>query len=173
MGYDERQQANSSGTLVAIIGVGLVLAILAIVAVAGVGLFWVRAARMESRDAVVAELQRAGVEAHRAEAMAQLEQARIAATPDPRLDFVLEIDREGNASSDGESMGLDELRAEIAKLKDETSNLFRVRINADPDCPVKHVVPVLEILDEVGDINVRIVASKESNVSADESKAEK
>jgi Na+-transporting methylmalonyl-CoA/oxaloacetate decarboxylase gamma subunit len=36
MGYDERQQSNSSGALVAVIGVGLVLAILAIIAVASV-----------------------------------------------------------------------------------------------------------------------------------------
>jgi biopolymer transport protein ExbD len=177
MGYDERQQPNSSATLVAVIGVGLVLAILAIIAVAAIGLFWVRA-RTQQAQAVaieqraIAELHRVGIKAQREGDLAQLEQSRVAATPDPRLNFVLEIDREGNASTIGERIGLDELRAVIAKQKDETSNVFRVRINADPDCPIKLVVPVLEVLDEVGDIDYRIVASKELDVSAGESKTD-
>jgi biopolymer transport protein ExbD len=152
-----------------VIAVGLVLAILAIIAVAAVGLYWVGA---RSQQAVAMEQQatvatRAEVEAHRAEAMAQLEQSRVAETPDPRLNFVLEIDREGNAKTGDERIGLDELRAEIAKLKDETSNVFRVHINADPDCPIKHVAPVLEVLDEVGDIDYRIVASENADATTD------
>ena len=43
-------------------------------------------------------------------------------------------------------------------------------INADPECPIKHIVPVLDVLDEAGDIDYRILAS---NVSADERKSEK
>ena len=46
MRYDQHQQRNSPGALVAVIGVGLVLAILGIV-VGGAALFWVRASRME------------------------------------------------------------------------------------------------------------------------------
>ena len=52
------------------LAIGLVLAILAIIAVAGVGLFWVRTARMESL--AVAEEQRAIAEAYRAEAEARM-----------------------------------------------------------------------------------------------------
>ena len=165
MGYDERQQPNSSGTMVAVIGVGLVLAILAIIAVAAVGLFWVRASTQQAqavaREQVVAELHRVGVEAQNASANAQLEQSRNAATPDPRLNFVLELDREGNASVDGEKIDLDELRARLAKSKDETSSTLSVRINADPEGPVKHVVSVLDVCNEVGDIDVRVVASSQ------------
>lgn len=178
MGYDERQQPNSSGALVAVIGVGLVLAILAIVAVAAVGLFWLRASTHQAQaiameERAIAELHRAGAEARRADALAQLEQSRVVATPDPRLNFVLELDREGNASTNGERIGLNELRAEIAKLKEVTSNVFRVRINVDPDCPIKLVVPVLKVLDEVGDIDHRIVTSKELDVSAGVRKTDK
>ena len=87
MGYDERQQPNSSGTLVAVIGVGLVLAILAIIAVAGVGLFWVRASTQQAQavameERAIDELHRTGAEAHLADAIAQLEQACVSAMPE-------------------------------------------------------------------------------------------
>lgn len=170
MGYDERQQSNSSGTLVAVIGVGLVLAILGIVVVAGVGLFWVRTSTVEQR--AIAELHRAGAEAQRAEVAARLDQSRVVATPDPRLHFVLEIDREGNTTIDGENIDLHELKAKLVKLKDETSNAFSIHINADSDCPIKHVISVLDVCEEVGDIDYRIVASTESDVSAYESKTD-
>lgn len=171
MGYDQHQQSNSSGALVAVIGVGLVLAILAIVVVAAVSLFWVRTSRMEAmvaQDRAVAELHRVGVKAQNASTNAQLEQARAAATPDSRLSFQLTIDQEGNLSVDGERIGLDELREEIAKLKDETSNAFSVRINADPECPAKHVVSVLDVCEEVGDVDYRVLSSKDSDMPADE-----
>ena len=143
MGYEERQQSNSSGALVAVIGVGLVLAILAIIAVAGVGLFWVRASTQQSQAVVgermVAELHRAGAEAHLADAMAQLEQSRVATTPDPRLNFVLGIDREGNLSVDGDVIGLNELKKRLAEFKDKSHNAFILRIDTDPDCPARHI----------------------------------
>ncbi|MCA9180644.1 MAG: hypothetical protein KDA51_04305, partial [Planctomycetales bacterium] len=110
MGYDERQQSNSSGALVAVIGVGLLLAILAIIAVAGVGLFWVRARTQQAHavameERAIAELhraeakaqlakieaQRAEVAAHRTAAMAQLKEPPNAPTPDPRLNFELKL----------------------------------------------------------------------------------
>ena len=168
MGYDERQQPNSTGTLVAVVGVGLVLAILGIVVVAAAGLFWVRARTGQAQavateQLAVAELRRAGVMAR-----VQLEEATVPAAPDPRLNFVLELDREGNTSVDGERIGRDELRAQLSKLKDETSNVFSVHVDADPECPIKHVIPVLDVCDEVGDIDVRIVSSKNSDVPADD-----
>lgn len=130
MGYDERQQPNSSGTLVAVLGVGLVLAILAIIVVAGVGLFWVRtstrqaqAIAMEQR--VIAELHRVGTEAQRESAMAQLEQPRVAANSDPRISFMVELDREGNSSIEEETIGLDELKSRLA-------NAFSLRAVRNP-----------------------------------------
>jgi Tfp pilus assembly protein PilE len=175
MGHDQQHHLNSSGALVAVIGVVLVLAILAIIAVTGVGLFWVRgrtqqaqAVAMEER--AIAELHRLGAEAHLADAMAQLEESQVD-TPGSRLDFVLEMDREGRMSVAGETVRLDELRAEIAKLKQETSNVFRVRIHADSYCPIKHLVPVLDFLDEVDDIEYRIASPESSALPADESDA--
>lgn len=91
-------------------------------------------------------------------------------TTGPRLHFELALDREGNASGNGERIGRDERRAEIAKLKQVTSSVFRGRINAASNRPIKHAVPVLDVLDEVGDIDYRVLAS---NVSADERQTEK
>jgi len=50
------------------------------------------------------------------------------------------------------------------KLKDETSNIFSVHINADPECPVKHVVLAADECEEVGDIDYRIMSSDSSGV---------
>ncbi|MCA9147048.1 MAG: hypothetical protein KDB05_29935 [Planctomycetales bacterium] len=168
MGYDQHQQPNSSGALVAVIGVGLVLAILAIIAVAGVGLFWVRARTQQAQavameERAIAELHRVGAEAHLADAMAQLEQAQIDA-PGSRLDFVLEIDREGNASVAGDVIGLDELKKRLAEFKDKSHNNFLLRIDADPDCPARHIIAVLDVCNEVGDIDYRIASSESTDV---------
>jgi biopolymer transport protein ExbD len=168
MGYDERQQPNSSGALAAVIGIGLVLAILAIIAVAAIGLFWVRARTQQSqavaRERVVAELHRAGAEAHLADAMAQLEQSRLKVTPGSRLNFVLEIDREGNLSVAGDVIGLDELKKRLAEFKDKSHNTFLLRIDTDPDCPARHIIAVLDMCDEVGDIDYQIASSESMDV---------
>jgi len=59
------------------------------------------------------------------------------------------------------------------KLKEDTSNAFSVQINADSECPVRHIVPVLAVSKEVGDIDSKLVSSKNSGESSDESNSEK
>ena len=171
MGHDQHQPPNSSGTLVAVIGAGLLLAILGIVVVAAIGLFWVRASTQQAR--AVAVQQEMVAEMQRSEAMNQLRklQDSTPARPDPRLSFEIQVDRDGNASTRGDRIDLDELKAETAKLKDETSNAFTVRITAASECPIKHLVAVLDVLNEVGDIDYLVELSKESDDSADESGA--
>jgi biopolymer transport protein ExbD len=168
MGYDERQQPNASGALVAVIGSGLVLAILAIIVVAGVGLFWVPARTQQAQavameERAIAELHRAGAEAHLADAMAQLEQSRVATTPDTRINFVLKLDREGNISVDDEMIGLDELKTRVAKAKSESSNEFLVRVIADSDCPKRHIKFVAAVFDEVGDVAWHVVSPENAD----------
>ena len=157
----------------------LLVALLGILVVAGVGLFFVRESKMQQAVAIesqmVAEVHRAKAEEQRTvgevrraeaeiqqavtqlqRAATQIRQSSVGAIPDPRLIFEVSIDREGNASIDGEGIGLDELRAQLAKLKDETSNSFSVHINADSECPVKHIIPVLDVCKELGDIDFSI-----------------
>ena len=178
MGYDQHHQSSSSGALVGVVVAVLLFAVLGILVVVGAGLFFVQTSRVEAmvaRDRAVAELRRVGVEAHNADAEAQreVEEARVEATPDPRLNFVVKLDREGNASVDGENIDLDELKAQLAKLKEETGNAFSVQINAGAECPVKHVVSVLDVCKEVGDIDYRVALPSGSDSSPDdESNAE-
>ena len=181
MGYDERHQSSSSGAIVANVVAGLLFAILAIIAVAAVGLFWVRTDVVQmqavaTEQRLVTEVQLKEAEAQRAitqqavtrvqlkDGIVQIQDSSSATTPDPKLDFVLVIDRVGIMSVDGEKIDLDELKARLLKLKDETSNVFQVHVNADPECPIKHVTPVLDVCNEVGDIDYQIVASE--NVDA-------
>ena len=181
MGHDH-QQSSSSGAVVAIVAAVLLVAILGILVVAGVGLFFVKADRMESRAAafraVAEELRAEGeviqsvVQEQRAEATPQIQESNVGAIPAPRLNFEVTLDREGNASIDGEEIGLDELKAQLAKLKDETSNAFSVRINVDPECPVKHVIPVLDVCKKVGDIDFSIESSGGADSSPDEDDAD-
>jgi len=190
MGHDH-QQSSSSGAVIAIVVAVLLVGIVGLLAVAGAGLLLVRGSKMQQAVAIesqmVAEVhrakseeQRAVAEVHLAEAeiqqavsqlqraATQIQQSSVGAIPDPRLNFVVTLDREGNASVDGEGIGLDELRSRLAKLKDETSNAFSVQINADPECPVKLLIPVLDVCEEVGDIDFSIASSSSSDSTSDE-----
>ncbi|MDP7305145.1 MAG: biopolymer transporter ExbD [Pirellulaceae bacterium] len=166
MGYHQHQQSESSGAVVAIVAAVLIVAVLGILVVAVAGLFWVRTSTVQSR-AVAAE-HLAVAEMQRAVAVAQVQQqSSVMATPVPRLSFEVKLDREGNASIDGKGIDLDDLRAHLAKLKDETSNTFSVRINADSECPVKLVVPVLDVIEEVGDIDFRIASARDTAIDSE------
>jgi biopolymer transport protein ExbD len=109
-----------------------------------------------------AEAQRAVAEARINDGMVQVQQSTLAAASDRNLNFEVKLDRAGNASIDGETISLDELRKHLAKLKDETSNAFSMQIIADPECPVKLFIPVLDVCSEVGDIDIRVASSNRS-----------
>jgi hypothetical protein len=161
MGHDERHQSSSSGVLAAVIAVVLIVVLLGVLAVLGAGYFLVRSSRVEemvARERTIAELKRVGEEAHRAaaEAQRQVDEARGEVTPAPRLNFVVTVDREGHVTRDGDEISLDGLRVQLAKSQDETHNAFTVYIHADPECPVKHVIPVLDACEKVGDIDYRV-----------------
>jgi len=170
MGFDQPKQSGSSGVMIVVVAAALLVAILGIVAVAGVGLFFVRTTSNYSRAVAIAEANQAvaeelrakgeamhaAVQEQRAEATTQIQQSSDAATLGPRLNFEVTLDREGNASIDGGKIGLDELNARLAKLKAETSNTFSLQINVDPECPVKHIIPVLDVCKELGDIDFSI-----------------
>jgi len=158
MGYDQHQQSSSSGAVVAIVVTVLLVGILGLLA--GAGLLWVGTVRMESQPATI-DVQLADQD----QATTQLQHFSDLGTE--RLNFEVKLDREGNTSIDGKEIDLDELRARLAKLKDETSNAFSVRINADPECPAKLLIPVLDVCEEVGDIDFRVVLAKDENPSDD------
>lgn len=158
----------------AIVVAVLLVGIIGLLAVVCVGLLLVGTASSHySRAVAIAEANRAVAEELRAkgeaiQAVVQEERAKttpriqrssVAATPDPRLNLDVQLDQEGNASIDGEEIDLDELRARLAKLKDETSNAFSVRINADPECLFIHVISVMDVCKEVGDIEFRVALS--------------
>ena len=185
MGFDQPKQSGSSGVVIVVVAAVLLVAILGIVAVAGVGLFFVRTTSSNySRAVAIAEANQAVAEELRAEgeiqqavsqmqrAATQIRQSSVAATHEPRLNFEVSIDREGNTSIDGGKIGLDELKARLAKLKAETSNAFSVQINVDPECPVKHIIPVLDVCKEVGDVDISIVSSSGADSSPDEGDAD-
>jgi len=193
MGHDH-QQSSSSGAVIAIVVAVLLVGIVGLLAVAGAGLLLVRGSKMQQAVAIEsqmvaevhrskAEEQRAVAEVHRAEAeiqqavsqlqraATQIRQSSVAATLEASLNFEVSIDREGSVSIDGKEIGVDELKAWLAKLKAETSNTFSVHFNADPECPVKHIIPVLDVCEEVGDIDFRVATSSDSDLSIDEGDA--
>lgn len=166
MGYDQHQQSNSPAAVVLVV----VFAVLGIFTVASVGLLFVW--NSQSRAVAANELQVAVADIQRAETMAQLQELRVADTPGPKLNFAVRIDREGSTSIGGNKIDLDELRAHLTKLKGETSKAFSVHINVDSECPVKLVIPVLDVCHEVGDIDFRIVSFADSDAPSGDVTAE-
>ncbi|MBC8356871.1 MAG: hypothetical protein H8E66_33285 [Planctomycetes bacterium] len=171
MGYDQDQRSSSSGALVALLVVGLVVVILGVLAVAGAGLFYVKASSQQSQ--AVAVEQQVVAETRQAAVIDRIRQLSTSppVAPGPRLSFLLELDREGNMSVASEMIGLDELRPRLVKFKDESGNTFLFRITADSECPAKHIIAVLDVCDKVGEIDVRIVSSKASDTPLGEGDA--
>lgn len=193
MGYDQHQ-SSSSGAAVAIVVAVLLVGILGVLALAGAWIFLVRLDSSQSQVATVAmdqqvvtELRQGGVTTRvqvpqtsvvvkpdPSDFTVRIDQdgnASVVATPDPKLNFEFKVDREGNASIAGEPLSLDELRVQLSMLKDETANALSVRVNADSECPVKHIIPVLDVCREVGDIDYSIVSSDDADSSANEGNA--
>ena len=163
MGYDEHQHSNSSAAATAVLVAAMIVAVLGILAIAGVALFWVQAVRSDEQQAIATET-RAVVEERTVELRSALEEARAEATVDPRLNLEVKLDREGLTSNDGERISLDELRAKLVKLKTETSNAFSVQISTHSECPARHLIAVAAVCDEVGDIDYRITSLDDSPV---------
>ena len=161
MGYDQHQQSNTTGTVIAIVVAVLLLAVLGIVAVVGAGLFYGRTERM------------AAVEAEQAATVAEIQQATdLLVTQTETVSIEVRLNHRGVANMDGEEVDIDVLRTRLAKLKKETDARLSLRINADAECPVKHVVAILSICEEVGDIDFRIETMAVSDVAAERSNVE-
>jgi biopolymer transport protein ExbD len=177
MGYDQHRQSGSWGILSCIGAVAVLFIVgLGIVALIGVGVAIWQGFGGVPQVAVVK--QQAAVELHELEEIEsdgmvplQRQVASFADSSDPRLNLELNLDREGNASVDGEEIGLDKLRARLVKLKGETSNAFVVHIIADPECPAKHIIPVLDVCEEVGDIDYRVASRSGTDLPIDEGDA--
>lgn len=112
MGYDQRPPSGSSGVVIGVILAVLLVGFLGLVAVGGVAFFWLSAVSMETQEAIVAE-EWAVAEAYLAEATARdgadapanvEQEGGAVATPDPRPDFRVTVDAEGNVSVDGEHL---------------------------------------------------------------------
>jgi len=164
MGYDQHERSSSAGALAAVLAIVGIFAFLAILAVGGAVYFWL-GARVETQRALVAR-ERAVAEAHRAESRARMALAEAQAaheTADPKLNFNITVGQDGGVVVDGNQIDLDDLRKRLATAKDETSNAFTVQITADPECPLRFVVPVIEVCDDLGDIDYRITADSTSD----------
>lgn len=179
MGYDQHQRSSSTGAVIAVVVVVLLLAVLGLVAVVGAGLFFVRTERIAVEKARRAEVMArqqaaiAAVEAKRSVAIAETQQESSASvTQTESANLVVRLDRRGAAIIDEQEVDLDVLRARLTKWKQETNARLSLQINADSECPVKHVVAVLDICEEVGDIDCRIASSPVTNVAAEQSNAE-
>jgi len=165
MGYDQHQQSNSTGTVIAVVVAVLLLAVLGIIAVAGAALFFVRTDRQE--------VAIAAVEVEHAITVPDVQQGiSISPTQTEMASMEVRLDSRGAANINGEEVDIDGLKARLTKLKKETNARLSLQINADADCPVKHVVAILDICEEVGDIGYRIVSSAVSDVAAEQSSAE-
>ena len=178
MGYDQHEKSSSSGAVVGILIAVLLIVVLGGLFLAGIGaFFFVASTRMETRQLVVAE-QQASVQLEKFQAMTEMQQAEataqgqhesgMAATLTLRLDYRVSMDRDGSMSVDGKPVGLDELKARLTRLKDETSNAFSVRFTVDSECPVKHLTPVLAVCDDIGDIDYQVTTPEKPEVTTGE-----
>jgi biopolymer transport protein ExbD len=82
-----------------------------------------------------------------------------------RTSYPVEVARDGTITVEGESMGLNAFKSHLKELKRKSSNAFTLVLEVEADCPVKHLTPLLDMCEEVGDIDYRVHSTDESGVS--------
>jgi len=164
MGYEEHPRSGSAGVVIALV-VGLVLLLLAGLAVVGVGaLFWVRT-RTEVRQATVAEAEaiqaqeRALVELKRLEAeVAPAPVASPMAQAAPQREITITLDADGNITVNGESATADRLN-DVLKEAQQGEAVTAV-IKADRRCDFGHVAAVQDACLESGIEAIRFAVAE-------------
>ncbi len=188
MGYDQQHEpSESSPVLVAAAVVGVPAAILAILLIVGVGLFFVRSASV-SRAHAVAVRDRAVAQARTAQMRAEVavqQAARVAdavqpvpstaiapvipsppqAVPAPshprrQVNLIVNIDRDGQATLDDNRVDTSQVAERLVELKSANDQRLVVTINADPECPVKFVVAVQEACTGAGADSLQIAVAE-------------
>ncbi len=183
MGYDQSQRSSSSGVLVAVLVAVLLFAVMAVLVVVVGGLFFVRSSRMPSEMVAYEQVARAeAVQANADATVLRLQTeprmvpalpeltplpafpARPASTRAPAkiVSVKVQLDRQGDASVDGEEVDLDALKAHLTALKQETNSRLSLELDADAECQFKHIVFVLDMCKEIGDIDCHIASIAET-----------
>ncbi len=195
MGHAQPQQSSSSGVMAAVLVAVLLLAILGVLVVVVGGLFFVGVSRAQSNMVVHEQIARATAARANADAVVSRLQVSPgslpllpaipelpvlpALAPPPTLTeapvftrvpakFVsvqVQIDRQGDASVDGEEVDLDALKAHLKAVKQEMNSRLSLELSVDAECLFKHVVAVMDLCKEIGDIEVRLASSEPSDVA--------
>ena len=189
MGYDQSQRSSSSGVLVAVLVAVLLFAVMAVLVVVVGGLFFVRSSRMPSEMVAYEQVARAeAVQANADATVLRLQTeprmvpalpalpeltplpafpARPASTRAPAkiVSVKVQLDRQGDASVDGEEVDLDALKAHLKAVKQEMNSRLSLELSVDAECLFKHVVAVMDLCKEIGDIEVRLASSEPSDVA--------
>ena len=170
MGY-ENQESRSSGATMAIIFV-VVFLLLAGVAVLVVGGFlFVRTTRMQQRAmmerdrAMQAEVmarqtveEMEAVQAELVESMGAGREAEkaIAESPQPELQFVIRMDKNGEMTADGESLALERLATMLKAVVATKDIRVIVDVRADEQCAFGKVQEVVSLCQDCGVERFRI-----------------
>ena len=166
MAYEDRRSDSGCATVVVLAVVVLLGGFVAL----GVGT-WIflrvstveRQVVMERNNAMAAQ-----EEAERFRIEAELQRDKLLAESDPVepnsatvRQLTIAIDKDGNASVDGNSMQLDELQSQLRTMSDESSDQLSVVIQVDDQCRFEHVARILSLCEEVGIKSPRLTTSDE------------
>ncbi len=165
MAYDRDRKPDMGGAAAVI----LVALILGILVLAVGGFFFLAYSRSQSQmvmarnQAVAAQEKAAWV---RVQAEQEREQLLAEADPDEPdsatvRQVTIAIDKDGNASVDGNSMQLDELQSQLRTISDESSDQLSAVIQVDDKCRFEHVARILSLCEEAGIARPKLESSDE------------
>ena len=164
MAYEDRQ--SGSGVAVAVVLV-LVVLLGGFLALAVGTWFFERVSAVERQ--VVIEQNRAITEAEKARLMqieTELDRDQLLAEADPEetqpvpvQQMTIEVDKEGNAFLDGNSLQTEELQSRLRALMDESSGQLSIVVQVDDQCRFEHVARILSLCEEAGIRRPRLESS--------------
>ena len=78
------------------------------------------------------------------------------------------VDQLGTLTIEGESIELADLETHLLSLKKTTDAGLSLQVKAFSECPVRHVVGILDICEKIGGIDCSVVLSGDSAIDNDE-----
>ncbi len=155
MAYEDRQ-SGAGGAAVVVLALVVLLGGILVLAVGA--WFFLRVSTVQRQ--VVIEQDRAIAAQKNAERLqfeAELERDQVLAESDPDesnsatvRQLTIAMDKDGNASVDGNSMQLDELQSQLRTMSDESSGQLSVVVQVEDQCRFEHVARILSLCEEAG-----------------------
>ena len=162
MSYEDQPRTSSSGTVIAIVAVVVLLMLGGLLVLGLAGLFFFGLSVRSVAPPPPQMVQRVMVQpAQPVELAPELQPPTMAEAPPPDTavrKIAVELDAQGKILADGQSVDIGALKDPLVKTRADGTIRLEVVVEVDRQCLFEHVAAVQAICKEIGVENVRVQA---------------